>query len=408
MDLSGNKNKKRRLIGQTIIAFVMIAIAGYSLSLVIREPQSNNTVPPNPQSTIAPQTIEKTKETTLSCNTQDNIDYFYYKEVAAEDKKNNKFGLYVYAEVADYFDLAEELVNSNGGEWGYVLIPYNMTDRDTGKWGRVFRELTEKKLIPIIQLNAVDTDDYEDQTEDAAKFLNQFLWPIKERYISAYNEMNDSKFWFDRVDPEEYARILDYTIKEFKDQNENFFIMNGALNITAPNDSKHMDGFLYMREMNEEVPGIFEKLDGWASHPYPQPFFTGSPYAQGRFSIRAYETELAYLKNELGVKKNLPVFITETGWPHAEGEEAYESSFLPVDKVTEYFKIAFEEYWLKDDRVVAVTPFTIYYNPPFDHFSWVNKDKVPYKHFQELKKLKKVKGNPETLQVSKTGSLNCF
>ena len=161
-----------------------------------------------------------------------------------------------------------------------------------------------------------------------------------------------------------------------------------------------------MRAMNDAVPGIFEKLDAWASHSYPQPNFSGSPYVSGRWSIRAYDLELDYLKKSLDVEKGLPVFITETGWAHAEGD-AYNDQFLPVETIAEYFRIAYEEVWLKDDRVRAVTPFTIRYDPPFDHFSWINKDKVPYKHYDELRKIKKVKGEPPVLQSATINLRRC-
>lgn len=342
---------------------------------------------------------------TKDCVVTDTIEYVYY-----EDKKdnwdNNKFGIYVYAENKDFFELAQQLVNSNGGDWGYVLIPYNVKDRDYDKWGRVFEQLNNKHLIPVIQLWDIDVNDYKKQTKESAKFLNSFVWPIRERYISAYNEVNDANFWYGYVNPEEYAKILNYTIDTYKKENPEFFIMNGALNVSAEDNTISMDAFKYMNRMNKEVPGIFNRLDGWASHSYPQPNFTGSPYSTGRFSIKAYDTELNYLKNELKVEKNLPVFITETGWAHAEGKN-YNYTYLPVNKVAEFTKIAFEKIWLKDDRVKAVMPFTIKYDAPFDHFSWVNEDKVPYAHYDEIKAMPKTKGNPPKLVTEKFEVKTC-
>ena len=182
--------------------------------------------------------------------------------------------------------------------------------------------------------------------------------------------------------------------------------MNGAFNTSAEDNTISMDAFKYMSKMNKEVPGIFSKLDGWASHSYPQPNFAGNPYTLGRFGIRAYAEELKYLKNNLKVEKELPVFITETGWAHSEGEN-FNFSYLSVSKVAEYFKIAFEEIWLPDDRVRAVMPFTIRYDAPFDHFSWVNKDNVPYKQFDTVKSLSKVEGNPPKLVSEKLEITSC-
>ena len=72
-------------------------------------------------------------------------------------------------------------------------------------------------------MSNVDLKKYKEQTKDAAEFLNQFVWPIRYRYISAYNEMNDSKFWYGKIDPEGYAELLDYTISTFKKENNDFF-----------------------------------------------------------------------------------------------------------------------------------------------------------------------------------------
>ncbi len=331
------------------------------------------------------------------CEQKETIEYIYYEDTDTLWKENNKFGLYIYAENKDFFEIAQNLVNSNGGDWGYVLIPYNVKDYDRDKWARVFDQLRNKHLIPVIQLHDVDTNDYEKQTEKAAEFLNSFLWPIKYKYISVYNEPNDAAFWYQRVDPKEYANILNYTIDTFKKENENFFMLNGAFNVSASDNNTTMDSFEYMSLMNEEIPGIFNKLDGWASHSYPQPNFSGDPKDTGRWSIQAYVDELDYLKN-LGVEKELPVFITETGWAHAEGEE-YNSSYLSVDTISEYFKIAYKDVWLKDDKVRAVMPFTIWYESPHDHFSWINKDNVPYKHYEKVKEMKKKEGEPPRIRV---------
>jgi hypothetical protein len=43
-------------------------------------------------------------------------------------------------------------------------------------------------------------------------------------------------------------------------------------------------------------------------------------------------------------------------------------------------------------------PFTIRYDPPYDHFSWLNHDNVPYKHYDVIKSMAKVKGNPPSLK----------
>lgn len=320
-------------------------------------------------------------------NTQTNIGY-----------RNNKFGIYVY----DRLDLIErggDLVNSQGGKWGYVLIPYNVKDYDYDKWRAIFADLRERELIPILQLWDVDPADYEEATREAAQFLSTFDWPIKPRYVSVYNEPNDEKFWQGTVDPANYAQVLAYTITTFKETNPNFFMLNGAFNATAPNGGGYIDQVNFMLQMNVAVPGIFARLDGWASHSYPQPAYRGHPTDSGRQSIRAYEWELSVLRDYFGVY-NLPVFITETGWPHAEAKKD-DYSYFDQETVALFIKQAFEEVWLPDERVVAVTPFTIRYDPPHDNFSWIkpNDDGV-YPQFDTIQQMTKVAGDPP--QLTKT------
>ena len=103
------------------------------------------------------------------------------------------------------------------------------------------------------------------------------------------------------------------------------------------------------------------------------------------------------MKKEFGVTKELPVFITETGWAHREGVKE-DLSFLPAVKVAENFKVAYEKVWLPDKRVRAVMPFTIKYNPPFDHFSWIKEDyKTFYPQAETTKDLPKIKGEAPML-----------
>lgn len=352
---------------------------------------------------VAKVSIIETPETCVDYKT---VNFAFYNETPINFEPNNKHGLYIYAERQDFFEMASELVNSNGGQWGYVLIPFNVKDRDRSRWERVFNDLNRLKLIPVIQLWDVDLDNYKSQTQKAAKFLNSFDWPVKYLYISVYNEPNDRRFWYDRIDPKGYAEILNYTIDTFKAENPNFLLLNGAFNVSASTNKVSMDSFQFMFLMNKEFPGIFQKLDAWASHSYPQPNFSGNPYSIGRWSIRAYEEELKFLKS-LGVTKELPVFITETGWAHAQGDK-YDRSFLDQNIVANYYKIAFWEIWNKDKRVRAVMPFTIKYDSPFDHFSWIKQNyKDRYPQFDAVKSLPKIAGNPPFLIKGSYKQLSC-
>lgn len=327
--------------------------------------------------------LSEVNEVPSDLNIQQNIGY-----------QNNKFGLYIYR-VDDFAITAANMVNTNGGDWGYVLVPINVRDYDTGKWNSFFNILNEYHLIPILQLWDESTDpvDQKKEIKKLAQFLNSLNWPIKHRYISVYNEVNDERFWKAGIDPKGYANLLNYTIDSFKEENKDFFMLNGAFNASALTGRGYLSADVYMEQMNNEVPGIFSKLDGWASHPYPHiNGYLGLPTDTGRDSIKAYEWELQVLKDKFGVT-DLPVFITETGWPHAEGQN-YNGNYVSEEVAAQYLVDAFNNVWLPDERVVAVTPFTIKYDPPFDHFSFINKEGNPNKKYIALQNIKKTAGYP--------------
>ena len=68
---------------------------------------------------------------------------------AIEDSRtipNNKMGVHIL--FVSELEKARELVNSNGGEWGYVTIPIQASDRDFEKWQKFMNDARKMKLIP--------------------------------------------------------------------------------------------------------------------------------------------------------------------------------------------------------------------------------------------------------------------
>lgn len=318
---------------------------------------------------------------------------------------NNKFGIHIIQATPNESSPAASLVNTNG-DWGYITFLIESKDRNENKWQEFFNDLRRRHLIPIVRLatkplNAHWERPYEGEEQAWADFLDKLNWPVKNRYIIVYNEPNHAKEWGNFVDAKSYAKVLDKTITALKNKNRDFFVLNGGFDASAPQQlPNYQDEVSYLKQMNEEVPGIFDKLDGWSSHSYPQPEFAGSPNGSGRGTVRTYVWELQVLRN-LGVSKNLPVFITETGWKHAEGLN-YNPNFPASDTVANYYKLAFEDAWASQ-RIVAITPFLLDYQEiPFDHFSFkkVNgsveggsPDRF-YPAFQTIKDMPKIKGDP--------------
>ena len=309
---------------------------------------------------------------------------------------NNSFGIHI-ANIADLEDAAK-LVNSNGGDWGYVTLIIAENNRTVNLWQEVFNKMRRLHLIPIVRIATKEENGnwkkpVIGEIDSWISFLNSLNWVVKNRYITIGNEVNLGKEWGGEVSPEDYALYLKDFVNKLKETNPDYFVMPSGFDASLPTTKGSLDESTYLLRMIKKEPDIFELVDGWASHSYPNPNFSGSEYASGRGTIRTFEWELSFLKN-LGVKKELPVFITETGWSKNK---------LNEEIVSRKFNFAFENIW-NNNKIVAVTPFILNYEfPPFDIFSWKNNGNY-HNLYENIQKLPKTKGIPpqeEKAAVSK-------
>lgn len=311
-------------------------------------------------------------------------------------QENNKVGIGLLSPDSE-IEEAAEMVNGNG-QWGWVILVIKKSERDVDRWQKVFHKMSEKKLIPIVRIaTEFDTRGYwqkptEEDANSWADFLSKLYWPVSNKYVQVYNEVNHANEWGGIVDPASYAIELDKFISSIKSKDQNFFILNSPLDLAVGTSGQSLDAQAFYDQMEKAVPGIFTKIDGWASHSYPNPDFSASPYKTGRLSIKGYEWEMEkvskYLKG-----KNLPIFITETGWKRAT---PYNSG-LDEDSIKEYYKVAFEKIW-NDSRIAAITPFIFNFTtPPFSVFSFKAGDlegRKYFDHYFTLKSLPKKEGKP--------------
>jgi hypothetical protein len=315
---------------------------------------------------------------------------------------NNKIGMYVN-NIADDVKAAAKLVNSNGGDWGYVLLTMNIGDRDVSHWKDLFGAASKAHLSPIVQLSNngvcnVDKMDF----EGVAKTLDKAGWSGKHIYVSIFNEMNSKDYWCEKIAPDEYAKALDKAIKAFDKVDKKFFIMPGAFNSSARTQDRYLAEETYLSRMNQAVPGIFNKIDGWSTHSYPQPNFSGDPHNLPswygtRDTINNYTWEMSVLKSNFGIN-GLPIFITETGWLHKEGQSGCvqysQNNLLSADTTANRFKDAYINYWLNDSRVVAITPFVFRSTDPCaSGFAWQKKDGSWYPQATMLMNIPKTAGS---------------
>ncbi|MDO8621324.1 MAG: hypothetical protein Q7R31_03520 [Candidatus Levybacteria bacterium] len=303
--------------------------------------------------------------------------------------QNNKFGIHIL--FPSEIDDASRLVNSTGGDWGYVTIPIQAGDRDLEKWQKFMDKAASLHLIPIIRL--ATAGDYfqtkfwqkptEEDVVDFANFLNSLDWPIKNRYIVVFNEPNRNDEWGGSSSPQEYAQILDFAASAFKSRNQDFFIISAGLDNAAQNSKESINEYTFLKRMSDENPNIFSAIDGFASHAYPNPGFSQSPRSNSLTGVASFRYERDMIYGLSG--RILPVFITETGWSKNKISDNVSASF---------YKDAFTNVW-SDNGIVAVTPFLFSAQAePFLQFSFLDKNNNPNEEYKSFQAIPKNKGQP--------------
>lgn len=304
---------------------------------------------------------------------------------------NNRFGIHVL-EPEDLLPAAN-LVNTQGGDWGYVTVVLRLNDLNQAKWQTMFDEMRRRRLIPIVRLATIPENSHwvkprSEDTDRTVEFLNSLNWVIQNRYVVLFNEPNHAQEWGNELKPNEYAAI----VKEFHDKlkaaSADFFLLPAGLDAAAPNSKDTIAATEYWRQMYLADPEVFHLFDGWNSHSYPNPGFSGPVTGAGLGSLRSYLAEINYL-GRFGLPLNLPIFITETGWVNTAGD------------LTESFAQAFTQIWT-EGRLVAVTPFILNYpDPPFSQFSWqIPHSQEFYPHYYRVASLAKISGRPMQIHAS--------
>jgi hypothetical protein len=311
----------------------------------------------------------------------------------AANAPNNKFGIHLAIPAFEDLQKAAELVNANG-DWGYVTLVMEEKDLNKDKWEGIFNQLRKLHLIPIIRLaTSLENGHWRaPKKEDAqrwADFLNSLNWVVKNRYLVLFNEANRADEWGGQVNPQNFADVTYNFAKTLKESNSDFFVMMAGLDSAAPSQpNQYEDEAIFLKKVLNYQKDLFNYLDGWASHSYPKSYLN-----YGRNSQFNYQWELSLLSS-LGIKKNLPIFITETGWCHSEGKSLNKS--FPTEEKTAQLTVNYFSDVLKDNRVIAVTPFILnYQDEPFDHYSWqkINSNEF-YEPYLAVQKMIKIKGQP--------------
>jgi hypothetical protein len=311
-------------------------------------------------------------------------------------QSKNIFGLHL-TQTGD-IDSASKIINSSGGDWGYLTIVIRLDQLNHQTWQEFFDKCRKYHLIPIVRLASIMEKDHWKRPERSdidslASFLNSLNWPTKDQHIILFNEINHASEWGGSTDINSFADIAIYTSQKLKQLNSNFIILSSPLDLAAPDKgTEYMSASSVYKEIYKLRPEYFDHIDALASHSYPNHGYVGLPTDTGQHSIRGYIWEQKFI-NSLGVGKTYPVYITETGWPHREGESK-NNQYYTAD-TTANLLIKALKIWQNDSQIVAVTPFIYNFpHPPFDHFSWLNKDEKLIPAYQKIIELSKEKNIP--------------
>lgn len=286
-------------------------------------------------------------------------------------------------------------------------------------WSNAIRDAYARDLIPVVRLGPPWGDRFvRDQADPGSGHMRYTAlaaayrrvveglplrpgWPI---YLEIHNEPNLCYEWPCRAGSvpggwitgaqmaAEYAAMLrDVADALHAIGDARIRVINGGL---APGGVRRCqcggDGWEggnttldFLRDMARAVPGVFDRLDGFASHSYPAEGFGYAffvPYERAGVGLRVFERELEAIG-----RPSLDVFLTETGWcqPGARCTENGGSR----EQIAEWTERAYTDFWLVHPRVRAVMPFMLR-DPGWDDFAWMDPSGSPYPVYTRVRALR--------------------
>jgi len=317
----------------------------------------------------------------------------------------NRFGIgFVSPGNAAQLDLSADLT----GPGGHVKLIFDGVvpgmSGPQGSWVDATRMAYERGLVPVVRFappwgdrrvrNQSDDGSGLRYTSLAASYVAILRGlPIPSGapfYVEVHNEPNlcyewlcdrgvfpDDRITYQRTAQEYAAMLRDVADAIHATGDDRYLVVNGGL---APGGVRWCEcngtseaGFEpgitaneFLAAMNDAVPGVFGKLDAFASHSYPASgagfgFFV--PYESSGPGLRFFEMELATIG-----RSDLGVLMTETGWPRAHGGTTYASE----DQQAQWTVQAYQNVWLTHPNIIAVMPFILQDAGSWDGFAWVD------------------------------------
>ncbi len=278
---------------------------------------------------------------------------------------------------------AQELLSNGDDKDKFVTVPLTLNDLSkAAAWQTFLDDAHRLKIRPIIRLTTrFENGTWQQPTRKDiiafAQFLSSLEWHRPELTVILFNEPNHAKEWGGSIDPTGFADITLFALQWFSTETKEYTLLPAALDLAADGRGGTQEAFSYWKIALAHAPEILDYIDGWNSHSYPNPAFAASPNKSGKNSLRGYTHELSFLQHY--TKRELPVYITETGW---------DQNMLTKNTLFSYFQKAFTDIWSKDTRIVAVTPFVLQGAPgnfaPFSFLDAAGKPTRAYLAYRQL------------------------
>jgi len=263
----------------------------------------------------------------------------------------NIFGLHI-SDTSDIEKVAP-IINSSGGDWGYATVVIRADLLNKQMWQEFFDQCRILHITPIVRLATIMENNYWKKPEYSdidtmTSFLDSLNWPQQKQIVTLFNEPNHGSEWGGSVDVKNFADMSVYAAQRLKSLSPNYYILSTGLDLAAPSKLPDYESAAnFYQQIIAYKPNYFDNIDALAHHYYPNN------------SSRNYIWELNLLK-KLGIKKELPIYITETGFNNKKT-----AGKILINNLNN---------WSKDKRIIAVTPFIFNYPyPPFDQFSWLDR-----------------------------------
>ena len=173
----------------------------------------------------------------------------------SDSSDNNIVGLNVARLHQDkYVYVASDLVNANGGDWGYLTVVWTAQDRDNSGGDVLLQQFLdrcyERHLQPIIRVSTrfdlgseFWSRPQDDDPEQWRAFFERARWPTRRVWVVAGNEPNLGREWGGEVDAAGYAQYLSHFLDVFADS-DRFKIVNAPLDASnATNLPEMQDAF---------------------------------------------------------------------------------------------------------------------------------------------------------------------